>query len=87
MTSPDAVIRSIKFGDSINRGEKEIVMEMEMEDSPQIDLRKKVNSYEKDLIEYYVKIYKSSRKVARALGVSQTTIIRKATRYGINLEG
>ena len=87
VTSPDAVIRSIKFGDSINRGEEEIVMEMEMENSPKIDLRKKVNSYEKDLIQYYVKIYKSSRKVARALGVSQTTIIRKATRYGINLEG
>ncbi|HBI71803.1 MAG TPA: AAA family ATPase, partial [Lachnospiraceae bacterium] len=76
VTSSDTVIRSIKLGSGINQGEKEI--SIEKESPPTIDLRKKVDAYERELIEHYIKIYKTSRKLAKALGVSQTTVIRKA---------
>ncbi|NCB09653.1 MAG: hypothetical protein EOM73_16035, partial [Bacteroidia bacterium] len=52
-----------------------------------IDLKEKVNAYEKDLLQRYIQKYKSSRKVAKALNVSQTTVVRKAAQYGIPLEG
>ncbi len=85
VTSPDTVIKSIKLSGNINQDEKEYVMETE--DSPRINLREKVNAYERDLIQHYVETYKSSRKVAKALGVSQTTIMRKVALYGISLGG
>ena len=84
VTSSDTVIRSIKLGSGINQGEKEI--SIEKESPPTIDLRKKVDAYERELIEHYIKIYKTSRKLAKALGVSQTTVIRKAAQYGIKFE-
>jgi len=40
---------------------------------------------EKELIANALKKYGSTRKAAKALGVSQPTIVRKANRYGINL--
>ncbi|MGS0765704.1 sigma 54-interacting transcriptional regulator [Syntrophomonas curvata] len=84
VTSPDTVIRSIKLGSGINQGEKEI--SIEKESPPTIDLRGKVEAYERELMEHYIKIYKTSRKAAKALGVSQTTVIRKAAQYGIKFE-
>ncbi len=84
VTSPDTVIRSIKLGSGINQGEKEI--SIEKDSPPTIDLRRKVEAYERELMEHYIKIYKTSRKVAKALGVSQTTVIRKAAQYGIKFE-
>jgi PAS domain S-box-containing protein/TyrR family helix-turn-helix protein len=85
VTNPDEVIRSIKLGGNINDGE--IEFNMGHEEVGGIDLREKVNAYEKDLLQRYVQIFKSSRKVAKALNVSQTTVVRKAAQYGIPLEG
>lgn len=85
VTSPDTVIKTVKLSGNINQDEKEY--DTEMEDPPTIDLREKVNAYEKDLIQRYVETYKSSRKVAKALGVSQTTVMRKVALYGISLGG
>jgi PAS domain S-box-containing protein/TyrR family helix-turn-helix protein len=85
VTNPDEIIRSIKLGSNINDGEMEF--NMGNEEVGGIDLREKVNAYEKDLLQRYVQIYKSSRKVAKALNVSQTTVVRKAAQYGISLEG
>ncbi|MEL7650208.1 MAG: sigma 54-interacting transcriptional regulator [Sedimentibacter sp.] len=48
-------------------------------------LQHAVDVTEKRVIENAVKKYKSSRKVAEVLGVSQPTIIRKAKRLGIKL--
>lgn len=85
VTNPDEIIRSIKLGGTINDGEMEF--NMGSEEVGGIDLKEKVNAYEKDLLQRYVQIYKSSRKVAKALNVSQTTVVRKAAQYGISLEG
>jgi len=85
VTSTDEVIKSIKIGGTINDSEMEFNLENEI--TGEIDLREKVNAYEKDLLQRYIQNYKSSRKVAKALNVSQTTVVRKAAQYGIPLEG
>lgn len=84
VTSVDDVIKSIKLGNSSQHIEE---FNLEENDAPRIDLKEKVNAFEKDILLHYIKTLKSSRKVANALGVSQTTIVRKATQYGITLEG
>jgi PAS domain S-box-containing protein/TyrR family helix-turn-helix protein len=84
VTNPDEVIKSIKLGGSMNDDEMEFDMG---EETGGIDLKEKVNAYERDLLLHYIQIYKSSRKVAKALNVSQTTVVRKAAQYGITLEG
>jgi TyrR family helix-turn-helix protein len=50
-----------------------------------ISLKNRVEAYEKRLITSYISKYRSTRKTAAALGVSQTTICRKAAQYGISL--
>jgi TyrR family helix-turn-helix protein len=85
VTNPDTVIKSIQLGGNISEGEKKI--QVESDDASEIDLKEKVNAYEKELLQHYIQIYKSSRKVAKALGVSQTTVVRKAAQYGLTLEG
>lgn len=85
VTNPDTVIKSIQLSGNINEGEKEF--NIESDETPGIDLKEKINAYEKDLLQHYIQIYKSSRKVAQALKVSQTTVVRKAAQYGIRLEG
>ncbi len=85
VTNPDEVIRSIQLGGNMNAGEMEF--NTIKEESEGIDLREKVNAYERDLLKRYIQEYKSSRKVAKVLNVSQTTVVRKAAQYGIPLEG
>ena len=50
-----------------------------------ITLEDAVNRTEKALIEDAIRVYRSSRKVAAALGVSQPTILRKCKKLGIVL--
>ena len=85
VTSPEEVIRTIQLGGNVNGGEMEF--NTEKTENSGIDLKEKVNAYEKDLLQRYIQKYKSSRKVAKALNVSQTTVVRKAAQYGIPLEG
>ena len=85
VTNPDEVIRSIQLGGNMNAGEMQF--NTGDEESGGIDLKEKVNAYERDLLQRYIQKYKSSRKVAKALNVSQTTVVRKAAQYNIPLEG
>ncbi len=48
-----------------------------------VNLQEAVGETEKRVIENAFKVYKSSRKVANVLGVSQPTILRKAKKLGI----
>ncbi len=50
-----------------------------------IDLKSSLESLEKRLITDALKEYITTRKAAEALGVSQPTVVRKAAKYGINL--
>lgn len=52
----------------------------------QITLKQAIEAYEKELLSKYIAYYKTTRKTAAALGVSQTTVWRKALQYGINLQ-
>ena len=49
-------------------------------------LRTMMDQVEKDIIQNVLKIHKSTRKAAKALGVNQSTIVRKIQRYGLSLE-
>ncbi len=52
-------------------------------EGPEIDLEAAVNDYEKGLIRYALDKYGSTRKAARAVGISQTQLVRKKKKYGI----
>lgn len=84
VTSNDSVIRTIKLAGSINEGYHPGQPE-KIEDAPGTSFKEKVSLFEKQLLQEYIDIYRSSRKVAHALGVSQTLVIRKAAKYGIPL--
>lgn len=47
----------------------------------EIDLQQAVDAYEKGLIRYACDKYGSTRKAAKALGISQTQIVRKKKKY------
>ena len=82
VTSPDAVIKEIIFPDS----EENFKISIDTDDTSVISLKSEVEAFEKELIRRYVARLGSSRKVAAALGTSQTTIWRKAKQYGIPLQ-
>ena len=49
----------------------------------EIDLEAAVSEYEKGLIRYALDKYGSTRKAAKAVGISQTQLVRKKKKYGI----
>lgn len=53
------------------------------EKEPEIDLQHAVEEYEKGLIKYACEKYGSTRKTAKAIGVSQTQLVRKKKKYEI----
>lgn len=64
-------------GGSFDDEEKEQSLEPEAE----IDLQKAVDEYEKGLIKYACEKYGSTRKAAKAIGISQTQLVRKKKKY------
>lgn len=64
-------------GGSFDDEEKEQGIELEAE----IDLQKAVDEYEKGLIKYACEKYGSTRKAAKAIGISQTQLVRKKKKY------
>lgn len=48
-----------------------------------LDFRAAVEKFESEILRSYINKYGCSRKVAAALNVSQTTVVRKAARYGL----
>lgn len=53
------------------------------EKEAEIDLQSAVDEYEKGLIKYACEKYSSTRKAARAIGISQTQLVRKKKKYEI----
>ncbi len=49
----------------------------------QINLQQAVDEYEKGLIKYACEKYGSTRKAAKAIGISQTQLVRKKKKYAI----
>ena len=50
----------------------------------ELELAVAVDEYEKGLIKYAYEKYGSTRKAARALGISQTQMMRKIRKYGLS---
>ena len=50
---------------------------------PELDLQSAVDEYEAGLIRYACEKYGSTRKAARAIGISQTQLVRKKKKYNI----
>jgi len=67
------------------KGRDELLEVPEGENSAdhEIDLETAVNEYEKGLIRYALDKYGSTRKAAKAVGISQTQLVRKKKKYGI----
>ncbi|MBO5994618.1 MAG: sigma-54-dependent Fis family transcriptional regulator [Firmicutes bacterium] len=53
------------------------------EEETEIDLEAAVNEYERGLIRYALEKYGSTRKAAKAVGISQTQLVRKKKKYNI----
>jgi len=49
----------------------------------EINLQAAVDEYEKGLIKYACNKYGSTRKAAKAIGISQTQLVRKKKKYEI----
>lgn len=80
----DSVIREVPMPQvSISEIDNEA---LNIDPHAQITLKEAIEAYEKELLSKYIAYYKTTRKTAAALGVSQTTIWRKALQYGINLQ-
>ena len=68
------------------RGQRDELLEApesENDAEHEIDLEAAVNEYEKGLIRYALDKYGSTRKAAKAVGISQTQLVRKKKKYGI----
>lgn len=50
---------------------------------PELNLQTAVDEYEKGLIQYACEKYGSTRKAAKAIGISQTQLVRKKKKYDI----
>jgi PAS domain S-box-containing protein/TyrR family helix-turn-helix protein len=81
VTSPDTVIHEIIFPGS----EEHMQLDSDADNLTPVSLKSEVEAFEKELLRKYIDKLGSSRKVAAALGTSQTTIWRKANQYGIHL--
>jgi TyrR family helix-turn-helix protein len=52
----------------------------------EVSLQDMVDNFEKKIIEYACEKYGSTRKAAKAIGISQTQMVRKKKKYGIASE-
>ena len=50
---------------------------------PELSLQEAVDEYEKGLIKYACEKYGSTRKAAKAIGISQTQLVRKKKKYNL----
>jgi TyrR family helix-turn-helix protein len=77
VTSPEEIISEVRWDNNSHQA-------CGAPEGPS-NLKDQVEAYEKTLITNYLSKYTSTRKAAAALGVSQTTICRKAAQYGVAL--
>ena len=57
--------------------------EASFEDAGRMNLEDMVGNFEKNIIQYACEKHGSTRKTAKAIGISQTQLIRKKTKYNI----
>jgi len=57
--------------------------EAPFEEAGRMNLEDMVGSFEKNIIQYACEKHGSTRKTAKAIGISQTQLIRKKTKYNI----
>ena len=67
------------FGGNVEMSEEEETSGVVRE----LDLQSAVDEYEKGLIKYACEKYGSTRKAAKAIGISQTQLVRKKKKYEI----
>lgn len=70
--------------DFITEKELEIVMDVNTQNVNSLTLNEVIETYEREILMCAKREYKSTRKIAKMLGVSQSTIVRKLKKYGIN---
>jgi len=51
----------------------------------ELTLREAVNQLEKEILQESLIKYKTTRKIAKILGVSQPTVVRKMEKYGVSV--
>ena len=51
----------------------------------QVTLQDMVDNFERKIIEYACSKFTSTRKAAKAVGISQTQLVRKKKKYGISI--
>ena len=59
------------------------VSHKQKESNEEMNLEEAVDAYEKSLIKDALKKYGSTRKAAKAIGISQTQLVRKKKKYEI----
>lgn len=69
-----------------NRGQNLDINGENKSSGEELNLQYVVNEYEKSLIKYAIEKYGSTRKAAKAIGISQTQLVRKKKKYGLDLE-
>jgi TyrR family helix-turn-helix protein len=48
-----------------------------------LDLERMVQNFEKNILRHACEQYGSTRKIAKAVGISQTQLVRKKKKYGL----
>lgn len=79
---PDDIITGEYISKMIGKKEVELLY---LYYNKEIHLDEAVATVEKQLIYNALKSYKTTRKAAEVLGVSQPTVVRKAKHYGIKI--
>ena len=84
-SSSDAitVIDVIKELDGSLMGGMEALVPAESDQESDIDLTSMVEAFEKNIIREACEKYGSTRKAAKAIGISQTQLVRKKNKYGL----
>ena len=78
-----SVIDVVKELDGKLMGGVDTSLPGESDEAGSIDLTSMVEAFEKNIIQQAIEKYGSTRKAAKAIGISQTQFVRKKNKYGI----
>jgi TyrR family helix-turn-helix protein len=78
VTSNDRIIKTTDLPGHINK-----LRQKNDNDKALCSLRQTVENAERQLLEKAFKRYKTTYQIAQALGINQSTVVRKAAKYGI----
>ena len=54
-----------------------------LDDEEEVNMDLMVENFEKNIIKHALEKYGSTRKAAKAIGISQTQLVRKKNKYGL----